>query len=203
MEFKIEYDTIMAIVEEEVSREASQAYSEDGGSLYDGLRMISRDEEKKKRMMSEVLVSIRILCNRLVRHVALIGEEDPKEKTSFYFDLEMSPRRAAGKGESLKTLFRSLAVSLFLNKYFSSKNNVDLASKYDAAALADVQTIAKLLYEKLPPVYPVIVEVPNNRPEEEMPPSDAPIEPPTDTPDENIPEEDKPVEDETSNDNYL
>lgn len=158
MEFKIEYNTIMAIAEEEVSREASQAYSEDGGSLYDGLRLISRDEEKKKRMMSEVLASIRILCNRLVRHTTLIGEDDSEEKTSFYFDLEMSPRREAGKGESLKTLFRSLAVSLFLNKYFVSKNNADLASKYDAAALADVQTIAKLLYEKLPPVYPTIDE---------------------------------------------
>jgi hypothetical protein len=45
-----------------------------------------------------------------------------------------------------------------LNKYFASKNNPDLASKYDAAALADVQTIAKLLYEKLPPVYPTIDE---------------------------------------------
>lgn len=158
MEFKIEYNTIMAIAEDEVSREASQAYSEDGSSLYDGLRMISRDEEKKKRMMSEVLVPIRILCNRLVRHVALIGKEDSEEKTSFYFDLEMSPRRAAGKGESLKTSFRSLAVNLFLNKYFASKNNADLASKYDAAALADVQNIAKLLYEKLPPIYPTINE---------------------------------------------
>lgn len=158
MKFNIEYNAIMALAEDEVSREASQAYSEDGTSLYDGLRMISRDEEKKKRIMSEVLVPIRILCNRLVRHVALVGEEDPEEKTSFYFDLEMSPRREAGKGESLKTLFRSLAVSLFLNKYFASKNNADLASKYDAAALADVQTIAKLLYEKLPPVYPTIDE---------------------------------------------
>lgn len=158
MEFKIEYNTIMAIAEDEVSREASQAYSEDGSSLYDGLRMISRDEDKKKRMMSEVLVSIRILCNRLVRHVALAGDGDSEEKTSFCFDLEMSPRRAAGKGESLKTLFRSLTVSLFLNKYFASKNNADLATKYDAAALADVQTIAKLLYEKLPPVYPTIDE---------------------------------------------
>lgn len=157
MEFNIEYSTIMAIAEEEVSREASQAYSAEGESLYDGLRLISRDEEKKKRMMSEVLVSIRTICNRLVRHVALIGDEDSGEKTSFYFDLEMSPRRAAGKGDSLKTLFRSLAVNLFLNKYFASKNNADLASKYDAAALADVQTIAKLLYEKLPPVYPTIV----------------------------------------------
>ena len=154
MEYKIEYATIMTIAEEEVSREAAQAYSADGVSLYDGIRMISRDEEKKKRMMSEVLVSIRILCNRLVRHIELIGEDDPEEKTSFYFELEMSPRRAVGKGESLKTLFRSLSVNLFLNKYFTSKNQADLAAKYDAAALADVQTIAKLLYEKLPPVYP-------------------------------------------------
>ena len=156
MKFNIEYNTIMAIAEEEVSREAAQAYSEDGTSLYDGLRMISRDEDKKKRMMSEVLVSIRILCNRLIKQVTT-SSNSQDEATSFSFELEMSERREAGKGESLKTLFRSLAVSLFLNKYFASKNNADLASKYDAAALSDVQTIAKLLYEKLPPVYPTRV----------------------------------------------
>jgi hypothetical protein len=105
--------------------------------------------------MSEVLVSVRILCNRLVRHVA-IEDDTEEEKTSFSFDLDMSPRREAGKGESLKTSFRSLTVNLFLNKYFASKNQVDLATKYDSAALADVQNIAKLLYEKLPPVYPAI-----------------------------------------------
>ena len=155
MKFNIEYNKIMAIAEEEVSREAAQAYSEDGTSLYDGLRMISRDEDKKKRMMSEVLVSIRILCNRLIKQVTT-SSNSQDEATSFSFELEMSERREAGKGESLKTLFRSLAVSLFLNKFFASKNNADLASKYDAAALSDVQTIAKLLYEKLPPVYPTI-----------------------------------------------
>lgn len=158
MEFKIDYDKIIAIVEEKVSREAAQAYSADGASLYDGIRMISRDENEKKRMMSEVLVSVRILCNRLVRHVALTADETEEEKTSFYFDLEMSPRREAGKGDSLKTAFRSLTVNLFLNKYFASKNQTDLAAKYDSAALADVQNIAKLLYEKLPPVYPTIEE---------------------------------------------
>lgn len=155
MEFKIDYDKIIAIVEEEVSREGAQAYSADGASLYDGIRMLSRDEDKKKRLMSEVLVSVRILCNRLVRHVA-IEDDTEEEKTSFSFDLDMSPRREAGKGESLKTSFRSLTVNLFLNKYFASKNQVDLATKYDSAALADVQNIAKLLYEKLPPIYPAI-----------------------------------------------
>ena len=157
MEFKIEYDKIIAIAAEDVSREGAQAYSDDGVSLYDAIRMVSRDEAKKKRLMAEVLVSVRVLCNRLVRHVATIADDTEEEETSFYFDLEMSPRRAAGKGESLKTSFRSLTVNLFLNKYFTSKNQTDLAAKYDAAALADVNTIAKLLYEKLPPVYPTIV----------------------------------------------
>lgn len=159
MEFKIEYDKIIAIAAEDVSREGAQAYSADGVSLYDAIRMVSRDDAKKKRLMSEVLVSVRVLCNRLVRHVATIADDTEEEETSFYFDLEMSPRRAAGKGESLKTSFRSLTVNLFLNKYFTSKNQTELASKYDAAALADVNTIAKLLYEKLPPVYPTIEKV--------------------------------------------
>lgn len=156
MEFKIEYSTIIAIVEEKVSREAAQAYSADGTSLYDGIRMLSRDEEEKKRMMSEVLVSVRILCNRLVNHASLEEDETGVEKISFNFELEMSPRREAGKGESLKTAFRSLTVNLFLNKYFASKNQTDLATKYDSAALADVQNIAKLLYEKIPPTYPAL-----------------------------------------------
>ena len=156
MEYKIEYDTIIKIVEEEVSREAAQGYSEDGSSLYDGIRMVSRDEDKKKRLMSEVLVSVRMLCNRLVQHIMLLGEDPEGEATSFIFTLELSPRRAAGKSESLKTLFRSMTVNLFLSKFFTSKNMADLASKYDAAALSDVQALAKLLYEKLPPIYPSI-----------------------------------------------
>ena len=50
-----------------------------------------------------------------------------------------------------------MAVNFMLNKFFASKNQTDLAAKYDAQALADVQSLTKLLYEKLPPVYPTIV----------------------------------------------
>ena len=153
MQYKIEYDTIMPIVEEEVSREAAQAYSGDGASLYDGIRMISRDEKKKKRLMSEVLVAIKMQCNRFVKHAEVVGGDEP---LSLVFELELSSRRSFGKENSLKTLFRSLTVNLLLSKYFSSKNQTDLVSKYDDKALADVQLLAKLLYEKLPPVYPTI-----------------------------------------------
>ena len=56
MEYSIEYEKIMAVVEDEVSREGAQAYSEDGGSLYDALRILSRDAEKMKRTMSELML---------------------------------------------------------------------------------------------------------------------------------------------------
>ena len=153
MEYKIEYDTIVAIAEEEVSREGMQAYSEDGASLYDGIRMISRDEDKKKRIMSEVLALVQEQCNRFIRHAELIDEEEIEEPLSLYIELELSPRRAAGKKYSLATLFRSMTVNFFLNRYFVSKNLSELAAKYDAAALADVQTTTKLLYTKLPPSF--------------------------------------------------
>lgn len=156
MQYKIEYDTIMPIVEEVVSREASQAYSEDGTSLYDGIRMISRDEDEKKRIMSEVLSRIQMQCNRFVRHAAVIDSEG--EPLSWTFELELSPRRSVGKGSAFETVFRSLTENLVLNKYFASKNQTDLAPKYDALALNDVQMLNKLLYEKLPPVYPTIYE---------------------------------------------
>lgn len=152
MQYKIEYDSIMTTIEEEVSREAAQAYSEDGGSLYDGIRMVSRDEEKKKRLMSEVLVVIKMQCNRFVKH-AVVQDSD-SEPLSFVFELNLSPRRSTGKEQSLATVFRSMTVNFMLNKYFASKNQTELASKYDALALADVQTLTKMLYEKLPPVYP-------------------------------------------------
>lgn len=151
MEYSIEYSTIIDIVKEEASREGAQAYSEDGGSLYDAFRILSRDEAKMKRMMSEVLASIQMQCNRFLYDLSYIEDETEPEKLTF--EIEASPRRINGKEVSLKTIFRSLTVNLFLNKFFASRNMADLATKYDALALSDVKSLNKLLFEKLPPSY--------------------------------------------------
>ena len=157
MEYRIEYDKIMAIVEEEVSREAEQTSSADGVSLYDEIRMISRDENKKKRMMSEVLASVKAQCNRFIMRTD-VSEESESEPLSFVFELDITERRSSGKGSSLQTMLRSMTVNMILSKFFRSKNLAELATKYDDLALSDVQAMAKLLYEKLPPVYPTIYE---------------------------------------------
>jgi hypothetical protein len=145
----------MSLVEQAVSREAGQAYSEDGSSLYDGIRMVSRDEDLKKRIMSEVILIIKMQCNRFIKHAEFVepikGAEEP---TSFEFELDLTARRAAGKELSLMTTFRSMVVNFILNKFFIAKNLTELATKYNDLATLDVQTLTKLLFEKLPPVYP-------------------------------------------------
>lgn len=182
MDYSITYSEIMAIVEEEVSREAGQAYSADGVSLYDGIRMVSRDESKKKRLMGEALVLLGENLNRFI----FVKETEPSEpaepedtpessdpeaqseltkpeegdvvvdEPSLEFHLDTTSRRFGGKSTMLSSLFQNIAVYFVMNRFFLSKNQTDLASKYEALALADVQTLNRLLYTKLPPKYPKI-----------------------------------------------
>lgn len=155
MKYSLEYNNVMSLVEQAVSREAAQAYAEDGSSLYDGIRMVSRDEELKKQIMSEVITVIKTQCNRFIKRASLTeSEAGTKEPTSFDFELDLSARRSAGKELSLMTTFRSMVVNFILNKYFIRKNLTELATKYNDLASVDVQTLTKLLFEKLPPVYP-------------------------------------------------
>lgn len=154
MEYSIEYSKIIDIIKDEASREGAQAYSEDGGSLYDAFRILSRDEAKMKRMMSEVLASIKVQCNRFLYDLGY--NEDDEEPDTLTFEVEASSRRINGKELALKTVFRSLTVNLILNKFFVSRNMTDLAAKYDAMALSDVQSLNKLLFEKMPPSYSAV-----------------------------------------------
>jgi hypothetical protein len=154
MEYSIEYSKIIDIIKDEASREGAQAYSEDGDSLYDAFLILSRDEAKMKRMMSEVLASIKVQCNRFLYDLGY--NEDDEEPDTLTFEVEASSRRINGKELALKTVFRSLTVNLILNKFFVSRNMTDLAAKYDAMALSDVQSLNKLLFEKMPPSYSAV-----------------------------------------------
>lgn len=54
MKYDIDFDKILPVVEEEVSRVASRSYSDDGSALYDGIRIVSRDEETLRRLHGDV-----------------------------------------------------------------------------------------------------------------------------------------------------
>ena len=146
MEYKIEYDTIKDIIEEEVSREARQAVGADGASLYDKLRLTSRDENAKKRLLLEVLVIIREHCSRFIS-CSLLDAEKP----ALLFSLEGSTRRVNGREESIQALLESITVNSVLNKHLISKNEVELAAKYGGMAVENINMLKTMLFTKTPP----------------------------------------------------
>ena len=53
MKITFEISAIMDIIKEDASRLGARSYSEDGVSLYDGIRITSRDENVLSRMLEE------------------------------------------------------------------------------------------------------------------------------------------------------
>lgn len=53
MEIKFKVSDLIDIINEDVSRYAARAYSEDGTSLYDGMKITSRDKGVQSRMLEE------------------------------------------------------------------------------------------------------------------------------------------------------
>ena len=147
MDVSITYDAIMAVVEEEVSREAAQARTAEGLSLYDELRMTSRDEAKKKRLVEEAVVVAREMLNRFADSI-----DDTEDGVAIA--LGLSSRRENGREASINAMLRSIMASIVLNRYFLSKGRNDLAEKYNSLASADIQALNRILYTKLPPSYP-------------------------------------------------
>lgn len=158
----------MGIVEEEVSREAAQAYTAEGASLYDSIRMVSRDAAMTARLLAEAEVLVLENCNRFITTTTETpetpttpanetGNESGNESdASLSFILDLSTRRGEGKQDILARTLTNVMAKFVINRFLLSKNMNDLAAKYQALALADVQTMSRLLYTKNPPKYPTI-----------------------------------------------
>lgn len=155
MDFELNYSELIEVIKDEIAREASQAYTSEGESLYESLRWVSRDDERSQRMMGEVLSGIKEQCNRFICCADFEADTTTDMYGTLTFDLVATQRRIAGREGSVSVLLRSLVTDMFLQKYFLGKNNTDLASKYNEMAVADIKSLSNLLYTKMPPTYPV------------------------------------------------
>lgn len=149
MVYSIEYATLIKVVKEEVSREASMAVNADGASLYDKLKITSRDEEKLQRLTLGALAFVREQCSRFISRATLNADSLKLE-----FTLEASTRRTFGRESSIKELLHNICVNTIVRKYFISKNESDLSVKYEAIAAEDLGTLKRILFTKTQPSYP-------------------------------------------------
>lgn len=149
MEFKIKETELMAAVDEVISRAAARNYSEDGAALYDGLRLVSRDRNIMNKHISEASAVMKGMCNRFLDH-----EKSDNAEGEIVLAFAVSERRGRGKTDIIIPLVRNSLAELVVARYFTEKEQPDLAAKHDSQAAADMQTLSHQLYTKLEPKYP-------------------------------------------------
>lgn len=152
MDISIYKRDVITSVEEEISRVASGAYAEDGSSLYDGLRYVSRDSAVMNILIDEALTVMLSALHRFTNtHVNSSG-------MTISFEIAMSERRARAKIDIVPPLIISTLAKIIISKYFSEKQQEKLAAHFDSLAAADMQTLQKNLFEKAAPVFKKITE---------------------------------------------
>lgn len=149
MEFRIKESELMAAVDEVISRSAARNYSEDGSALYDGLRIISRDRNIMEKLVTEASAIMKGMCNRFLDHEISGNTED-----EIVLVFALSERRGRGKADIIIPLVRNSLAELVVARYFTEKEQPELAAKHDNQAAADMQTLSHQLYMKLEPKYP-------------------------------------------------
>jgi hypothetical protein len=126
MQYNVEYDTIKPIVEEEISRVATRSYVE-GSSLYDAIRVTSRDESTLERLFSDALTTIQtrfvefvhcIVENELdfnLPDLPCVYEDGAKRELNRFIEYSMVAQWLEEKGNQESTLYTDRAAAA-LNK---------------------------------------------------------------------------------------
>ena len=149
MDISISKKDVMDSLEREISRAAAGSYAADGTSLYDGLRITSRDSEVMTALMDEALAVLLSALHRFMNaHVTA-------NTLNISLTLEMSERRARAKIDIVPPLVIAFLVKVIISKYFSEKQNQEQAERFDKFAAADMLTLQKSLFEKSAPKFKV------------------------------------------------
>lgn len=151
MTVEITLTDLQALIEEEVSRVASRSYSEQGGSLYDAIKVISRDRPTLSRMLNEANSVVVTTCHRFLDHDTDAVEQG---KLKYGFTTTAGERRTQGKEAMVTDLIRNALMKMVVSKFFLQKGMDTEAQKYDQQAAADLALLQKNIYGKLPPKFP-------------------------------------------------
>lgn len=144
MDIEIIIKELMDSVDEEIARIAAGSYDENGALLYDGLKKTSRDDNTMRMILSEALSIVQGSIVRFVEYARITADK-------IIIQMIMSERRRRAKEHIIYTMIHSSLAKLVVAKYFSEKQQTELAAKFDSLAAADLQTLRKNLYEKAAP----------------------------------------------------
>lgn len=101
MEIKYQITDLLDFIKEDISRLAGRSYSEDGSSLYDGMKVTSRDEAVLLRMLEDRDAQLR-------ENIAFCLENSAAESGSLTYNV--IDNEVNGFAASLKALLRRYLV---------------------------------------------------------------------------------------------
>lgn len=133
-------------INQAVSRIAAGTYSEDGSSLYDGLKITSRDASVIEKIIDEALIILQSSLGRFVDYVEATT-------AGIEISLKISSRREKNKSEVILKLAKNAAEKLIVSKYFSEKQQEEFAKKFDELAAVDIKLLTQQIYHKAPPSF--------------------------------------------------
>lgn len=143
MEITQTSDTLKTSIKREVSYIANRSYSEDGTSLYDAIRYVSRDDS----LIGEAIKSaVAVVEQSLYR----FGKNE--EETGKAYKFNIPDGRRASKNKSMLSQYVADAVlELSVAKYLRLKGIEVEAQKYEERASGNIILIQKTIYSKSAP----------------------------------------------------
>lgn len=135
--------TLKNSIKREVSYIANRSYSEDGTSLYDAIRYVSRDDS----LIGEAIKSAVAVVEQSLYRFATNTSDD----TNAYKFTVTDGRRASGNKTMLGKYIEDAVHKLSVARYLRLKGVEVEAQKYEQGASADILLIQKTIYSKSAP----------------------------------------------------
>ena len=131
MEIKLSKSELVEIINEDIDRLAARSYSEDGASLFDGMRIKSRDKGVQGRMLEERDVRLRGLL------AFCLGDKETEEvrdgdkvDTNLIYDIIVENCPKAPSASSLKVLLRKYLTDAVLYDWYT-KHGIAASITYE------------------------------------------------------------------------
>ena len=136
-------DALKDRIKREVSYIANRSYSEDGTSLYDAIRYVSRDDSLITDAIKSAVATVEQSLYRFATNTS--------DNTNAYKFTVTDGRRASGNKTMLGKYIEDAVHKLSVARYLRLKGVEVEAQKYEQGASADILLIQKTIYSKSAP----------------------------------------------------
>lgn len=145
MEIKFRKSELVDIINEDIDRLAARTYSEEGVSLFDGIRVKSRDKGVQGRMLEERSVRLRDLLAFCLsdKEAEDVMEDGKAVDTCLVYDIVVENCPKAPSASSLKVMLRKYLTEGTLYDWYT-KHGIVSSITYEDVEAQEIKLVCML-----------------------------------------------------------